>query len=153
MTMTILTRVCRSCAIASRQVVARPNRAPHGLVGQARRFNSTAPPSTSTPSPTPSPNPSPRPSPYRLIPVSKFLADFAPLHIKGWRLDNLPHPHSHLRHTSQPKEGGMVELQDRHLTRRYDFELGPGGWRALMEFMQTIGQAVEAEDVSLASSP
>lgn len=85
-----------------------------------------------------------RPSPYRLIPVSIFLADFAPLHVKGWRLDNLPH----VRHASQPKEGGMVELQDRHLTRRYDFDLGNQGWGDTLRFIQVIGEAIEAEDVS-----
>jgi hypothetical protein len=112
------------------------------------RANSSSSSSTSTSTSTSTPSTtSPalkKPSPYRLIPVSTFLADFAPLHVKGWRLDNLPH----VRHATQPKEGGMVELQDRHLTRRYDFQIGPEGWRDTLRFIAIIGEAIEVEDVS-----
>jgi hypothetical protein len=42
----------------------------------------------------------------------------------------------------------MVELQDRRLVRRYDFEQGKEGWRRLMAFSQKAGEVIEAEDVS-----
>jgi hypothetical protein len=87
-----------------------------------------------------------RPSPYRLIPISTFLADFAPLHVEGWRLEilaDIPPAQA-----EKSKEGGMVELQDRRLVRRYDFEQGKEGWRRLMAFSQKAGEVIEAEDVS-----
>lgn len=87
-----------------------------------------------------------RPSPYRLIPISTFLADFAPLHVKGWRLESLPD--LPLGSIERPTEGGMVELQDRRLVRRYDFEQGKDGWRRLIAFTQRAGEIVEAKDVS-----
>jgi hypothetical protein len=85
-----------------------------------------------------------RPSPYRLIPLPTFLADFAPLHVKGWRLELLPG----LRPKQAPQDDGMAQLQDRRLVRRYDFEQGKDGWRKLMAFTQSVGEVVEKEDVS-----
>jgi len=85
-----------------------------------------------------------RPSPYRLIPLPTFLADFAPLHVKGWRLELLPD----LRPSPTPQDDGMAQLQDRRLVRRYDFEQGKDGWRKLMAFTQNAGEVVEKEDVS-----
>jgi hypothetical protein len=93
---------------------------------------------SSSASPTPK-----RPSPYRLIPLPTFLADFAPLHVKGWRLELLPG----LNPGHRPQDEGMAQLQDRRLVRRYDFEQGKDGWRKLMGFTQTIGDVVEKEDV------
>jgi len=86
-----------------------------------------------------------RPSPYRLIPLPTFLADFAPLHVKGWRLELLPG----VRPNQTPQDDGMAQLQDRRLVRRYDFEQGKDGWRKLMAFTHTLGEVVEKEDVSL----
>jgi len=86
-----------------------------------------------------------RPSPYRLIPLPAFLADFAPLHVKGWRLELLPGT----RPNRAPQDDGMAQLQDRRLVRRYDFEQGKDGWRKLMAFTHTLGEVVEKEDVSL----
>lgn len=86
-----------------------------------------------------------RPSPYRLIPLPTFLADFAPLHVKGWRLEPLP---GLLPNQKQQAEG-MAQLQDRRLIRRYDFEQGKDGWRKLIGFVQTAGGIVEKEDVGL----
>jgi hypothetical protein len=94
----------------------------------------------SSASPTPK-----RPSPYRLIPLPTFLADFAPLHVKGWCLELLPGLHPDQR----PQDEGMAQLQDRRLVRRYDFEQGKDGWRKLIGFTQTIGDVVEKEDVRL----
>jgi len=91
-------------------------------------------------SPTPK-----RPSPYRLIPLSTFLADFAPLHVKGWRLEPLPG----LLPNQKQQDQGMAQLQDRRLVRRYDFEQGKDGWRRLIGFAQTAGEVVEKEDVGL----
>lgn len=85
-----------------------------------------------------------RPSPYRLIPLPTFLADFAPLHVKGWRLELLPS----IRPNQAPQDDGMAQLQDRRLARRYDFEQGKDGWRKLMTFTQSVGEVVEKEDVS-----
>jgi hypothetical protein len=85
-----------------------------------------------------------RPSPYRLIPLPTFLADFAPLHVKGWRLELLPR----LPPNQIPQDEGMAQLQDRRLVRRYDFEQGKDGWRKLMAFTHTLGGVVEKEDVS-----
>ena len=85
-----------------------------------------------------------RPSPYRLIPLPAFLADFAPLHVKGWRLELLPG----LRPNPAPQGDGTAQLQDRRLVRRYDFEQGQDGWRKLMAFTQNVGEVVEKEDVS-----
>jgi hypothetical protein len=85
-----------------------------------------------------------RPSPYRLIPLPTFLADFAPLHVKGWRLELLPG----VRPKQTPQDDGMAQLQDRRLVRRYDFEQGKDGWRKLMAFTQSVGEVVEKEDVS-----
>jgi hypothetical protein len=93
----------------------------------------------SSSSPTPK-----RPSPYRLIPLPTFLADFAPLHVKGWRLELLPGT----RPNQSPEDDGMAQLQDRRLVRRYDFEQGKDGWRKLMAFTQSVGEVVEKEDVS-----
>ena len=138
----MLNRVCRTCASTSR--LSRVYILPNNLDRGPFRYNSTTSTSSSTSTSTSAPTSTKRPSPYRLIPVSTFLADFAPLHVKGWRLDNLPH----LRHASSPKEGGMVELQDRHLTRRYDFGLGREGWGEAMRFVQSIGEAIAIEDVS-----
>ena len=86
-----------------------------------------------------------RPSPYRLIPLPTFLADFAPLHVKGWRLELLPG----IRSTPTTEVEGMAQLQDRRLVRRYDFEQGKEGWRRLMAFTHSLGEAVEKEDVRL----
>lgn len=160
----MLTRVCRSCAHASKSFSKIGLITPNITANRARtvtaiRANSTSSSSisaTSTGAAAAAPagagagaedttSTPKKPSPYRLIPVSTFLADFAPLHVKGWRLDNLPH----VRHATKPKEGGMVELQDRHLTRRYDFELGKEGWRDTLRFMGLIGSVIEEEDVSL----
>jgi hypothetical protein len=85
-----------------------------------------------------------RPSPYRLIPLPTFLADFAPLHVKGWRLELLPG----VRPNQTPQDDGMAQLQDRRLVRRYDFEQGKDGWRKLLAFTQSAGEVVEKEDVS-----
>lgn len=128
--------LCRRCASASRSTrLSTAHLNP--VATDSRRASS------STASSHPPQAEAKRPSPYRLIPVSTFLADFAPLHVKGWRLDNLPH----VRQVSEPKEGGMVELQDRRLMRHYDFEQGKEGWRDLLRFVQVVGEAVEAEDV------
>jgi len=86
-----------------------------------------------------------RPSPYRLIPLPTFLADFAPLHVNGWRLELLPG----VRPNQPPQDDGMAQLQDRRLVRRYDFEQGKDGWRKLMAFTHTLGEVVEKEDVSI----
>ena len=86
-----------------------------------------------------------RPSPYRLIPLPTFLADFAPLHVKGWRLEPLPG----LLPNQKPQAEGMAQLQDRRLVRRYDFEQGKDGWRKMIAFVQTAGGIVEKEDVGL----
>jgi hypothetical protein len=85
-----------------------------------------------------------RPSPYRLIPLPTFLADFAFLHVKGWRLELLPG----IRPNQTPQDDGMAQLQDRRLVRRYDFEQGKDGWMKLMAFTHTLGEVVEEEDVS-----
>ena len=74
-----------------------------------------------------------------------FLADFAPLHVKGWRLELLPG----IRSTPTTEVEGMAQLQDRRLVRRYDFEQGKEGWRRLMAFTHSLGEAVEKEDVRL----
>ena len=91
-------------------------------------------------------SPSPkRPSPYRLIPLPTFLADFAPLHVRDWRLEPLPG----LLPNQKQQDEGMARLQDRRLVRRYDFEQGKDGWRKLIGFVQTAGEVVEKEDVGL----
>lgn len=125
--------LCRRCTTATKASPSLKARTSPTLAWRASSSSSASTPPAETK----------RPSPYRLIPVSTFLADFAPLHVKGWRLDNLPH----VRKISEPKEGGMVELQDRHLMRHYDFEQGKQGWRDLLRFVQIIGEAVEEEDV------
>lgn len=84
-----------------------------------------------------------KPSPYRLIPLPTFLADFAPLHVTGWRLELLPN----ISLNKTPQDEGMAQLQDRRLVRRYDFEQGKDGWRRLMAFIQKLGEVVEKEDV------
>lgn len=86
-----------------------------------------------------------RPSPYRLISLPTFLADFAPLHVKGWRLEPLPG----LLPNQKPQAEGMAQLQDRRLVRRYDFEQGKDGWRKLIGFVQSAGEVVDKEDVGL----
>jgi hypothetical protein len=134
-------QVCRSClrAIASKRLVYHSVIYPISIqaIVSPARWSSTAP-ATRTPK---------RPSPYRLIPISTFLADFAPLHVQGWRLETLPDASP-----TQEKESGMAQLQDRRLVRRYDFEQGKDGWRRLMSFTQKVGEAIETEDVSQVSS-
>lgn len=144
----MLSAVCRRCSVnsaRSRATMPSTSSAVHVSLYPSTYIRASSSSSSSNPiASTPTPK---KPSPCRLIPISTFLADFAPLHIRGWRLDNLPH----VRHPNSPKEGGMVELQDRHLTRRYDFGIGRDGWRGLLEFVGVIGQAIEVEDVSLQS--
>lgn len=85
-----------------------------------------------------------RPSPYRLIPAHTFLAQFAPLHVAGWRLDLLPTSPA----APQTAEAGMVDLQDRRLVRLYEFESGKQGWKECMRFMHRLGEVVETQDAS-----
>ena len=89
---------------------------------------------------TPSPK---KPSPYRLLSPQSFVADFAPLHVHGWRLDHLSAPRLPEQRPHPP-----ADLQDRRLVRSYRFEATKDGWRDLMRLATNIGEHAEAEDVS-----
>lgn len=91
-----------------------------------------------------------RPSPYRLIPPHTFLAEFAPLHVAGWRLDHLPDAAGAGdggSHNGAVAEG-MADLQDRRLVRLYEFELGKRGWCDIRRLVDQLGEVVEKHDVS-----
>lgn len=119
-------------------------------------IGSTVPPqrevrhNSSTPTSPPPPNRKPKKlSPYRLIPPHTFLAEFAPLHVAGWRLDHLPSNSVTARTTERSAvEEGMADLQDRRLVRLYEFEMSKEGWEDCMKYVKKIGDIVAKEDVS-----
>jgi hypothetical protein len=90
-------------------------------------------------------------NPYRLPPLTTFLASFAPLHAAGWRLDVIPPPPAELGTTSHNASADVLsgaDLQGRRMTRAYSFPANRDGWRALTALMARVGDAVEVEDVS-----
>lgn len=119
--------------------------APSIFPTQRARTSHTA---ASTPtSPTPAARPK-KVSPYRLVPAHTFLADFAPLHANGWRLNSLVNP-------SSDEAGGRAalsedgDLQDYELVRTYGFELTKEGWKRAAGLVQQIAEVVEQQDVSI----
>jgi hypothetical protein len=125
-------------ARASPSQILLPNR-PFEAGVSSRALTSTAPDSPARPK---------RPSPYRLIPPHTFLADFAPLHVAGWRLDQLlPSIQPSVNPGRASIEDGMADLQDRRLIRLYEFEMGKNGWNDLMGFMSRVGEMVAEQDV------
>lgn len=134
--MTALSRPCTSLAkhVGSRSAIRSSGCYWRGAVSRQAGHSYRQSSSIATPK---------RLSPYRLIPLPTFLADFAPLHVKGWRLEVLPGICS----SPTLQDEGMAQLQDRRLVRRYDFEHGKDGWRSLMAFTENAGNVVEKEDV------
>ncbi|WVQ65741.1 uncharacterized protein L199_003919 [Kwoniella botswanensis] len=96
-------------------------------------------------------NPSPpkRPSPYRLLQPHKFLSQFAPLHISGWRLDSIAQQERLINPLLAVDEALDVEggdLQDRRLVRVFTMGDGKEGWKDAMSFVQKAGEIIEEED-------
>lgn len=138
------------------QYPPRPGRQFYG----AASWRSTSDHSTSNSSSIPDAPKTPRrPSPYRLLPPHLFLSQFAPLHVRGWRLDSQSSDSANSRCDldgevgagADGTQGETADLQDRRLVRVYDFPKGKEGWRAIMAFAGRIAEVVEREDVSPAS--
>jgi hypothetical protein len=93
-----------------------------------------------------------RPSPYRLIPTRTFLAQFAPLHVAGWRLEKLPSIAAAAslpgRKGAAPKVEETGDLQDYCLTRAFSYEQTREGWEGAMRLVQRLVEVVADEDVS-----
>ncbi|ODN95271.1 hypothetical protein L198_04661 [Cryptococcus wingfieldii CBS 7118] len=91
-----------------------------------------------------------RPSPYRLLQPQAFFAAFAPLHVRGWRLESLKSG------TQLSEEGNLDDtieaqlykgdLQGRRLVRVFEMGEGKEGWRRVGEFLRMAGTAVEEQD-------
>nr|XP_031864173.1 uncharacterized protein CI109_000085 [Kwoniella shandongensis]KAA5531245.1 hypothetical protein CI109_000085 [Kwoniella shandongensis] len=140
--------------VSSTRTTSRVTRSSTPLSIQRRRTTSSinyrpaAPSSTSN---TP-PKPPRRPSPYRLLQPHAFLADFAPLHVKGWRLDalepqeRLVNPTGHVDEGLSADKAEGADLQSRRLVRVYEFGDGKEGWRDLLRFVAKTGEVIEEED-------
>ncbi|OXG83254.1 hypothetical protein C349_03098 [Cryptococcus neoformans var. grubii Br795] len=99
------------------------------------------------------PSPPRRPSPYRLLQPHAFLAEFAPLHVNGWRVDALQSAEKLLEAdkveevldgSESVEESG--DLQGRRLVRVFELGEGKEGWRRLIKFVGHVGQVVEDQD-------
>jgi len=96
-----------------------------------------------------------KPSPYRLLSPESFISDFAPLHVAGWRLDQLPYTPTRTsteEAASDQAENvnttkGQSSLQGRRLVRMYEFPRGKEGWTKLMQTLSEAGTIIEQEDV------
>ncbi|WVQ72867.1 hypothetical protein IAR50_002428 [Cryptococcus sp. DSM 104548] len=91
-----------------------------------------------------------RPSPYRLLQPQAFLAAFAPLHVRGWRLESLESTEK-LLEANRVEEAMKVEadggdLQGKRLVRVFELGEGKEGWRRVGEFLRRAGTAVEEQD-------
>ncbi|WVF69217.1 hypothetical protein IAT40_003993 [Kwoniella sp. CBS 6097] len=91
-----------------------------------------------------------RPSPYRLLQPQTFIAEFAPLHTEGWRLDAISsqermiNPLSPVSISVDEHTGG--DLQDRRLVRAFMLGEGKEGWRDTMRLAQRAGEVIEEQD-------
>ncbi|OCF42043.1 hypothetical protein I317_04129 [Kwoniella heveanensis CBS 569] len=96
------------------------------------------------------PNPPKRPSPYRLLQPHTFIAEFAPLHTEGWRLDAISsqermiNPLSPISISLDEQNSG--DLQDRRLVRAFALGEGKEGWMDTMKLAQRAGQVIEEQD-------
>lgn len=104
------------------------------------------------------PSPPRRPSPYRLLQPHAFLAEFAPLHVNGWRVDALQSAEKLLEadKVEEVLDGAETveksgDLQGRRLVRVFELGEGKEGWRKLIKFVGHVGQVVEDQDVRYAA--
>lgn len=99
------------------------------------------------------PSPARRPSPYRLLQPHAFLAEFAPLHVNGWRVDALENAEKLLEadRVEEVLDGAQAmekgDLQGRRLVRVFELGEGKEGWRRLIKFVGQVGQVIEDQDV------
>ncbi|KGB74805.1 hypothetical protein I307_01064 [Cryptococcus deuterogattii 99/473] len=98
------------------------------------------------------PSPARRPSPYRLLQPHAFLAEFAPLHVNGWRVDALEDAEKLLEadRVEEVLDGAQAmqkgDLQGRRLVRVFELGEGKEGWRRLIKFVGQVGQVIEDQD-------
>ncbi|WVQ96719.1 hypothetical protein IAU59_003826 [Kwoniella sp. CBS 9459] len=144
----VATRTCGSRLFCCPSPVAGPSRP--GL--NDRRRNICTSKSRHADAQRPNSSPPKRPSPYRLLQPHTFIAEFAPLHTEGWRLDAISsqermiNPLSPISISPSPDEQSSGDLQGRRLVRAFVLGEGKEGWRDTMRLAQRAGDVIEEQD-------